>query len=86
MLRETFVFFHDSNFIFLPDLVGCHYSKHTIALMDENVKFVPKEIDSPNVLQARPIETFRVCLTQKFSREVRRRKRSSCCFVALNLR
>ena len=55
----------DSNFIFWLDLTRCHYSKQTIAWMDENVKFVPKEIDPPNVPQARPIEIFWVCLTQK---------------------
>ena len=33
--------------------------------MDENVKSVPKEINTPNVLQARPIENFWVCLAQK---------------------
>ena len=33
--------------------------------MDENVKFVPKEINPPNVSQARPIENFWVCLPQK---------------------
>ena len=31
-----------SNFIFWPDLGGCHYSKQAVAWMDENVKFVPK--------------------------------------------
>ena len=33
--------------------------------MDENVKFVPKEINSPNINQARPIENYWVCLAQK---------------------
>ena len=28
----------DSNYIFRPDLAGCHYSRQTIAWMDENVK------------------------------------------------
>ena len=41
-----------SNYIFWPDLAGCHYSKQTIAWMDENVKFVPKEINSSNAPQA----------------------------------
>jgi hypothetical protein len=31
----------DSNYIFWPDLASCHYSKQTVAWMDENVKFVP---------------------------------------------
>ena len=33
--------------------------------MDENVNFVPKEINSPNVPQTRPIENFWGCLAQK---------------------
>ena len=50
---------------FWPDLAGCHYSKQTIALMDENVNFVPKEINPPNVLHAHLIENFWGCLAQK---------------------
>ena len=48
----------DSNYISWPDLAGCHYSKQTVAWMDENVKFAHKEINPPNVLQTRPIENF----------------------------
>ena len=33
--------------------------------MDENVKCVPKEMNPPNVPQARSIENFRRCLAQK---------------------
>ena len=33
--------------------------------MDENGNIVPKEINPPNVPQARPIENFWGCLTQK---------------------
>ena len=33
--------------------------------MDENDKFVPKDINPPNVPQARPIENFWGCLAQK---------------------
>ena len=33
--------------------------------MDENVKLVHKEINPANVPQARPIENFWDCLTQK---------------------
>ena len=32
----------DSNYIFWPDLAGCHYSKQTVAWIDENLKIVPK--------------------------------------------
>ena len=45
----------DSNYIFWPDLAGCHYSKQTVAWMDENVNFVPKRLNPQNVLQARPV-------------------------------
>ena len=34
----------DSNYIVWPDLDGCHYSRQTIAWMDENVNFVPKRL------------------------------------------
>ena len=37
--------------------------------MDENVKYEPKEINSPNVPQAPSIENFWVCLTQKVYEE-----------------
>ncbi len=47
-----------TNCIFWPDLASCHYSKQTVAWMDENVKFVPKDINPPNVPQARLIENF----------------------------
>ena len=33
--------------------------------MDENVNCVPKEINPPNIPQARPIENFWGCLAQK---------------------
>ena len=37
--------------------------------MDENVKLVSKEINSPNVPQARPIENFWGCSAQKVYEE-----------------
>ena len=55
----------DSNYIFWPDLASCHYSKQTVAWMDENVKFVPKDINPPNVPQARPIENGSTYVTHK---------------------
>ena len=33
--------------------------------MDENVKFVHKEINPPSAAQARPIKNFRECLAPK---------------------
>ena len=43
--------------IIFSDLAGCHYYKQTVAWMDENVNFVPKNIN--------PIENFWGCLAQK---------------------
>jgi hypothetical protein len=40
-------------------------NRQTVAWMDENVKFVPKDINPPNVPQARLIENFWVFLAQK---------------------
>ena len=51
--------------IIWSDLAGWHYSKQRIAWADENVNFVPKEINPPNVLLVRPIENFWGCLAQK---------------------
>ena len=34
-------------------------------MVDVNVNFMPKEINPPNVTQARPITNFWVCLAQK---------------------
>ena len=45
-------------------MAGAHYSKETIAWMD-NLCFVDKGSNPPNVPQARPIENFWGCLTQK---------------------
>ena len=47
------------------DLAGCYYSKQTKVWMDENVNFVPKEINPPNALQARLIENVWGGLAQK---------------------
>ena len=53
------------NYVFWPDLASSHYSKQTVAWMSENVNFVPKNLNPPNVPQARPIENFWGCLAQK---------------------
>jgi hypothetical protein len=55
----------DFNYVFWPDLASAHYSKATISWMDENVNYVPKTTNPPNVPQARPIENFWGCLKQK---------------------
>lgn len=55
----------DANYIFWPDLASAHYAKDTVEWMNANIKFVPKNINPPNVPQARPIENFWGCLAQK---------------------
>ena len=55
----------DFNYIFWPDLAPAHYSNDTVAWMSENLNFVPKDINPPNVPQARPIENFWGILAQK---------------------
>ena len=65
----------DSNYIFWPDSAGCNYSKQTLARMDKNVKFVPKEINPPNIPQSRPIP---ICFF--FAQKVY----EGCCLRGLN--
>ena len=56
----------DDNYIFWPDLASAHYAKKVVNWMQENeIKFVPKEDNPPNVPQARPIETFWSHLSHK---------------------
>lgn len=45
--------------MFWPDLASCHYAKKTLNwLTEQNIPFVPKKDNPPNVPQARPIENF----------------------------
>jgi hypothetical protein len=55
----------DGEYIFWPDLASSHYAKATLAWMDQNVNYVAKSSNPPNVPQARPIENFWGCLSQK---------------------
>lgn len=55
----------DFDYIFWPDLASAHYANACVAWMDENVNFVAKEMNPPNVPKARPIEFFWGCLAQK---------------------
>ena len=55
----------DFNYIFWPDLASTHYSKDSTAWMNEYVNYVVKEDNPLNVPQARPIENFWGCLSQK---------------------
>ena len=55
-----FIHKHHSNFnyLFWPHLAGAHFSKETIAWMDENLHFVDKGSNPSNDPQARPIENL----------------------------
>lgn len=56
----------DGNYMFWPDLASCHYSKKTTDwLTGQNIPFVPKKDNPPNVPQARPIENFWSILKRK---------------------
>ena len=45
--------------LFWMDLATCHYATDvTNWLTSQNIAYVPKRINPPNVLQARPIEQF----------------------------
>ena len=55
----------DFDYIFWPDLASAHYAKDTVTWMEQNVYFVHKSSNPPNVPQARPIENFWGCLAQK---------------------
>ena len=66
----------DFNYLFWPDLARAHYSKESVAWMNENVYFVDENTNPPNVPQARPIENLGVFWHRKFMREDGRLKRS----------
>jgi hypothetical protein len=56
----------DGQYLFWPDLAPAHYSKNTIAVLKENnINFVNREDNPPNVPQLRPIERFWSLLKSK---------------------
>ena len=55
----------DDDYIFWPDLASAHYHEDTVQWMSENINFVPKDVNPPNVPQDRSIENFWGCLVQK---------------------
>ncbi|CAF1570933.1 unnamed protein product [Rotaria magnacalcarata] len=56
----------DNNYIFWPDLASSHYAKTTITwLNQQNIHFVPKQVNPPNLPKARPIEDFWSILADK---------------------
>ena len=50
--------FQNENYIFWPDLASSHYADSVVQWMENNINFVPKDSNPPNVPQARPIENF----------------------------
>lgn len=51
--------YKDGQYIFWPDKASCHYSEGTINfLREKNINFVDKEMNPPNIPEARPIEDF----------------------------
>ena len=56
----------DDNYVFWPDLASAHYAKKTQDwLKSENIEFVQKIQNPPNLPQARPIETFWAILSAR---------------------
>jgi hypothetical protein len=50
----------DDDYVFWPDLASSH-AKDTVALFrDQNIHFVPKDENPPNVPQVRPMGYFKV--------------------------
>lgn len=49
----------DGDYVFWPDLASCHYARATLDLLEANdIPYVPKESNPPNVPQLRPVEHF----------------------------
>ncbi|XP_028141906.2 uncharacterized protein LOC114335816 [Diabrotica virgifera virgifera] len=63
-----FVNTHHANdqIVFWPDLASCHYARITRDWYEtNNITFVPKPDNPPNLPQARPIEEFWAILSRK---------------------
>ncbi|KAJ8976795.1 hypothetical protein NQ317_014138 [Molorchus minor] len=55
-----------NDIIFWPDLASCHYARRTREWLEHNnINYVPREDNPPNVPQARPIEEFWSLLCRK---------------------
>ena len=58
--------YNDDNYVFWSDLASCHYSFETIEYLNsQNIIYVPKDDNPPNVPQTRPIEKFWANLEDK---------------------
>ena len=51
----------DEKYIFWPDLASSHNADSVVRWINENINYVGKDINPPNVPQARPIENFWGC-------------------------
>lgn len=82
-LRKRFLPFLESKrdkgkILFWPDLASAHYAHSVTTFMKEqNINFVPKKINSPNVPQIRPIEKYwALCKVDYKRRKVTAKKNS----------
>lgn len=56
----------EDDIMFWPDLASCHYARDTQNWLNaQNIPFVPKNDNPPNLPQARPIEDFWALLSRK---------------------
>lgn len=66
MLNFINIHHQNDDIIFWPDLASCHYARRTREWLEQNnVNYVPREDNPPNVPQARPIEEFWSLLCRK---------------------
>lgn len=61
---------HSTNSVlFWPDLASVHYAKRVLEFLgQENIEFIPKSKNPPNLPQARPIEEFWSICKQEYSK------------------
>jgi transposase len=66
LLNFINTYHNNDKYVFWPDLASSHYAEKTIEwLNNENIHFVPKSSNPPNVPKARPIEDFWSILSNK---------------------
>ena len=59
-------FHQDGNYLFWPDLANAHYGNTTQEILQQNnIPYVSRQNNPPNVPQARPIETVWTLLERK---------------------
>ena len=60
------------NVVFWPDMASCHYAKKVIAILRaENIDFVERAENAPNLPQGRPIERFWALCKKEMSVDIR---------------